>query len=122
MVQWKYRRNEYMILAAITLIVILSLLPGSIAKEMSKKENYFDKELMNYVDELLSVDKMSIMPGFQIELKENVSTEEGHKRKCDNPRNLQDVTDYFNEKWNQYIESHVLAVNVSETSRLLKGK
>lgn len=122
MVQWKYRRNEYMILAAITLIVILSLLPGSIAKEMSKKENYFDKELMNYVDELLSVDKMSIMPGFQIELKENVSTEEGHKSKCDNPRNLQDVTDYFNEKWNQYIESHVLAVNVSETSRLLKGK
>ncbi|KAI4461703.1 hypothetical protein MML48_5g00002969 [Holotrichia oblita] len=109
-----------MILAEITLLVILSLLPESIAKTMNKHENHLDKELINYVDELLSVDKLSIMPGFHIEPKENASRQEHHKRKCDSPRNLQDVADYFNEKWNQYIESHVLAVNVSETSRLLK--
>ncbi|GJQ85492.1 hypothetical protein Trydic_g23082 [Trypoxylus dichotomus] len=101
-------------------LVFSDLVPRCAAESAEKVESYVDKKLINYVDEVFSVDKLNIMPGFRIESKKNTSRQEDHKRKCENARNLQDVTAYFYEKWDQYIENHVLSVNISETSRFLR--
>ncbi|KRT84298.1 hypothetical protein AMK59_2386 [Oryctes borbonicus] len=122
MLPWKYRKIHYMIPVVTIFLMFSDVLPRCASESTDKMESYVDKQLINYVDEIFSVDKLNIMPGFSIESKENASRQEDYKRKCEDARNLQDVTAYFYEKWDQYIENHVLAVNMSETSRFLRQK
>lgn len=86
-----------------------------------------DRQIVNYVDEIFNVDKYHVIPGVGIETKDHSSgppweeRERERERKFANSTDVSSVEDYFYKKWDQYTENHVVAVNLSETSRFLKS-
>lgn len=118
----------------------------------NRNESYVNRILINYVDEVFSeTDRLNIMPGLlKIEPRikgvgRNTSTittttstpmsrlfdmgrDHNNNGNCKIEknsvgRNLDDnIKDYFYNRWDQYTRNHVLTVNVSEASRLLKRK
>ena len=82
-----------------------------------------DRQIVNYVDEIFNVDRYHVIPGVGIETKDNSSLplwQEGERRAA-NSTDVSSLEDYFYKKWDQYTENHVVAVNLSETSRFLKS-
>lgn len=123
MIPWNFRKDGCFTRTTtstiLPLLLLLTFLSRCIlADSIASQPNLQEAELRNYVDELFSGDKVEIMPGLTIEPTGNLSKPSAACVGND----CADVSDYFYKKWNQYIEEHVLAVNVSETSRFLSRK
>ncbi|CAH1111133.1 unnamed protein product [Psylliodes chrysocephalus] len=108
-------------LATFTIVLCLSLLVNSC--EIDQKisdDSDLETELKNYVDNVFSVNDLSIVPGIKIEA---VRARDGVNRTfmdgCQSGRSLEGLQEYVDRKIDQFTNRHTLSVNVPETARFL---
>lgn len=88
---------------------------------VATEENLFDKELKSYVDRILSVDEYNIVPGVQIEPLNNTSNNTNCCINNANTRNLFSLSEYVQKKFDHYLKTHIVSVNLPKTARFFHG-
>jgi len=121
MEQWKRKRSP-----SLDIILLIVFLYGGNCCKIEENFSGLDKELVRYVDDIFSVDNVTVIPGIGIE-RRNKDVEDVHRndtdlKKCDTPRKSMQFEDYFYDKWNDYTDSHIVKVNLTSTARFFGGK
>ncbi|XP_022918600.1 uncharacterized protein [Onthophagus taurus] len=127
MARWKIWMKNHLLLA----FTVITMVPKLCYTLNENKISFVDRELFKYVDEIFDEDRYKIFPGLEIEnntvskptdrclFNKNKNTiNETH---CEESRSMGTLEDYFYKKLYQYTQNHVVAVNVSETSRFFKA-
>lgn len=114
--QWRRRKSEFIKYSI--LVTLICILQYTQATEHSKNLTTLDEKLIKYVDEIFSLDNYKILPGLELEKKEINGTNETfrgyNEYETDNV-----VQEYFYKRMDNFINSHVLSLNVPQTARFL---
>lgn len=118
-----YRNNSKSELVLIKLILIsLCVKIARTCNSQVRDESVLDRELKNYVDRVLKAENVSILPGVGLEKIENITkAPESDADNCVSGRAGLTLEDYVKKRFNQYAESHVLSVDLRETSRFFSS-
>lgn len=116
--QWKRRKSEYIKYSI--LVTLGFIIQYTTATEHSKNISTLDQELIEYVDKIFTVDKYKILPGVEVERKENDTLKNSTQSRCERGRSLSEsVEDHFYRKFQEFTNNHVLSLKVPETARFL---
>lgn len=118
--QWRRRKSVFIKYSV--LVTLVCILQYTKASEHSKNITTLDQELIQYVDEIFNIDKYRILPGIEVERKENLpkknvtynSNNNNEKRSMTN-----DLQDYVYKRMDNYLKTHVVSLNLPETARFL---
>lgn len=116
--QWRRRKSEFIKYSV--LVTLVCIIQYTTASEHSKNITTLDQELIEYVDEIFSLDKYRILPGIEVEKKTNlpntniILSNNNEKRSMNN-----DIREYFYKRMDEFINSHVISLNIPQTARFL---
>lgn len=79
------------------------------------KLNRVERELRRYVDDVLGVDRLNVLPGVRIE--RSVPVENATRDGREGGRNIEGFEEYFKDRLKRYTDTHLVSVNVPETAR-----
>ncbi|KAJ8969597.1 hypothetical protein NQ317_015468 [Molorchus minor] len=121
--KWRHRGSRLILLRLISILCWISVVKLCNTEQEVRDESVLDRELKNYVDRVLGVDVIHIIPGVEIEKAANNTFNNTIKNtftdKCIKGRHLETVEEYAGRKLDQYSKSHMLSVNLRETARFL---
>lgn len=112
--QWRRRKSEFIKYSI--LVTLVCIIQYTTASEHSKNITTLDQKLIEYVDEIFSIDKYRILPGIELEPKQNVTNLDSHRKGRSMGNNLQE---HFYEKMENFLSSHVISLHLPETARFL---
>lgn len=117
---WKHRRSGCPELSIVYIIWIITSVQGESCRNVSDDQfTGVDRQLKEYIDQILSTDTYNVVPGLRIErslsVVQNATKEE--EANCGESRAIEGIGNYFQEKLKQYYDTHLVSVNLPETAR-----
>ncbi|XP_044271469.1 uncharacterized protein LOC123015662 [Tribolium madens] len=114
---WRYRTGD-MLKVLYVLCLVLSTLRAS---KLNCGSDEIDRELKQYVDSVLNIDKYSILPGIGIERVANASKNGENEETCVSSRSFGSIQEYVKKKMDEYSKTHVLSVDIPATARFFQS-